>query len=170
MTSLGADLFVGRARECARIRVELEAGRNLVLTGPFGIGRTELLRHVSLEQDPSRRFIFMNGTLTPGRLCKRLTRELGADTAGLGFKAARTRLANLRTRDSRRCVLVLDDVARVTRPQLDFLRWLRRDGGLQLIIVAERFLPDDGLMRLRTSIFPAPLLRLGPLAHGDAKL
>ena len=72
MSALPEPLFVGRGQEAERIRGELLAGRNVVLTGRFGIGRTALLRHLAREMKAEWRFIFLDGSLTAARLCEQL--------------------------------------------------------------------------------------------------
>jgi len=156
-------------RECKRIQSALAAGHNLVLTGPFGIGRTALLRHLAKQMNEDWRFIFLDGSQTPARLLRGLIQKWAPKRPGTSrrtataWKVERRHLATLRSPDPRPVVVVLDDVAKVTRPQLDLIRWLKDDGRFRIIAVTERFLPEDGQRRLRARLYPAPLLTLGPL-------
>jgi len=162
-------------RECKRIQSALAAGHNLVLTGPFGIGRTALLRHLAKQMNEDWRFIFLDGSQTPARLLRGLIQKWAPKRPGTSrrtataWKVERRHLATLRSPDPRPVVVVLDDVAKVTRPQLDLIRWLKDDGRFRIIAVTERFLPEDGQRRLRARLYPAPLLTLGPLPPRTAR-
>jgi hypothetical protein len=168
-------LFVGRQEESARIRQELEAGRNLVLTGPFGIGRTALLRHVAWELRDALTFTFLSGGGTAGKMCQELflalfPQERAALRAGAVRPAAQRRaIAGAALRGPRARVVVLDDIAKATRQRIDFARWLRGLDRLRVVAVTERFLPEEALLRLRTALAPAPLLVLDHLDAAKAR-
>jgi energy-coupling factor transporter ATP-binding protein EcfA2 len=168
------DLFVGRMKEWERIKSELAAGHNLVLTGPFGIGRTTLLRHLARALKPDLRFMFFEGSQTPGRICEQLLLDgspakPGARKRTIPWKIEHHRLESRKDRDPRPVVLVLDDVAKVTPPKLDFIHWLQGLHRYQIIAVTERFLPEKSLMHLRSALYPAPMVVLGPLSAGMAQ-
>jgi energy-coupling factor transporter ATP-binding protein EcfA2 len=168
------DLFVGRMKELERIRSELAAGHNLVLTGPFGIGRTTLLSHLARALKPELRFIFFEGSQTPGQICEQLLVDGSsvkptARKRTLPWKIERHRLESRKDRDPRPVVLVLDDVAKVTPPKLDFIHWLHGLHRYRIIAVTERFLPEKSLMHLRSALYPAPMVALGPLSAGMAQ-
>ncbi len=176
MSTLPEPLFVGRQQEAERIRGELRAGRNLVLTGRFGIGRTALLRHLAREMKTECRFIFLDGSLTAARLCEQLhlalfpgvpCREPGARQL---WKTLRNRIGRSPVRERQALVLVLDDLGRLTRQRLDFLRWLSGLDRFRIIAVAELFLPEEDLIHLRTALHSAPLVPLEPLSPGKARL
>jgi hypothetical protein len=57
-------------------------------------------------------------------------------------------------------VVVLDDMVKITRQRLEFLRWLRGLGRFQVIAVVEHFLPEADIFKVRTALAPAPLLVL----------
>jgi hypothetical protein len=166
-------LFVGRNKEIEWLRRELAAGSNVVLTGRFGAGRTALLRHLAGEEEPVRRFVFVNGALPPGPACQQLFLALFPKQARALERACKPQSfmrATIESRclpDRRPHVVVLDDVAKLTPQRLEFLRWLRGLEKFRIIAVAERFLPEEDLWRLRTLLVPAPLLvlrRLGAAA------
>lgn len=165
------ELFVGRQREAARIRAELVAKRNLVLTGPFGIGRTALLRHVARNMEPSHRFVFLDCSQTGGEACRRLHFEL-FPTDGPSGGCRRLRLASLHHGlamrpfpDPRQHVLVFDDVVRLPLPRLKLIRWLCDLGRFQLVAVAEQSLPEEERTLLRVALLAAPVMLLGPLSR-----
>lgn len=162
---------MGRQKESGRILHELRAGRNLVLSGAYGIGRTALLRHLASEWNEGWRFIFLDGSQTAALLCDQLILNLIPPKAGsagpshIPWTVRRRELEEWRARDRRTPVIVLDDLAKVSPAKLDFLRWLNALGHFRIIAVAESFLPEGSLMRLRTALLPAPLVvleRLGP--------
>jgi len=168
-------MFVGRQEELARIKTELLAGKNLVLTGPFGIGRTALLKRLAWDLREGWAFSFLDGAATPGRMRQDLFAELfpqRREALRRGFLppgAQRRALAGDPLPDQRARVVVLDDVAKVTRQRIDFARWLRSLGRFQVVAVTEHFLEEEGLQRLRTNLAPAPLLVLDHLDSATAK-
>jgi energy-coupling factor transporter ATP-binding protein EcfA2 len=168
-------LYVGRTKEAERIQSELELGHNLVLTGPFGIGRTTLLRHLARELKPTWRFVFLDGSQTPGSLCERLLdvwapeRPKALRKRTHPWTVERRLLPGLLDREPRSVAVVLDDLGKVTHPKLDFLRWLQGLGRVRIIVVTERFLDEGPLMHLRAVLYPAPLLTLGPLSNRPAQ-
>jgi hypothetical protein len=168
-------LFVGRQEESDRIRTELAAGKNLVLTGPFGIGRTAILRQVAWELREHWEFIFLSGAVTAGRMCRDLFLALfpqerdALNHREVSLAAQRRALAGAPRCDRRQWVVVLDDMAKATRQRVDFIRWLRGLGRFQVIAVTERFLPDEARQRLRVALAPAPLLALERLEPAMAR-
>ena len=168
-------LFVGREREAARIREELAAGHNLVLTGPFGIGRTALLHQVARELKPAWRFVFLDGGQTPGRLCERLLdiwapdrpRPLRRRTEP--WTVERRLLPGRLAKEPRAVAVVLDDLGKATSPKQDFLRWLQELACVRIVLVTERFLGEEIELHLRALIYPAPKIALGPLPEGPSR-
>jgi hypothetical protein len=165
--------FVGRRREAARIRAVLEANRNVVLTGPFGIGRTALARHAARTMAEHFRFVFLDGDRSPARLCRDLIEGLfgpgGRPGEALSYRAARRQIAARIPTDARRHVVVLDDIATISHPKLELLRFLVGLGRLRFLVVVEAFLPVADMVRLRSVLVAATLLRLGPLALRDVE-
>ena len=168
-------LFVGRQEELARIRAELMAGKNLVLTGPFGIGRTAVLRHLAWELKETWAFTFLDGALTPGRMRQDLFFTLFPEQrealrrGWLSPAAQRRAIAGQALPDRRSRVVVLDNLAKATRQRIDFARWLRSQGRFQVVAVTERVLPEQALLHLRTALAPAPLLTLERLDSATAR-
>lgn len=165
--------FIGRQQELARIHRLLLSGRNVVLTGAYGVGRTALLRQLARETVKEWRFVFIDGSQTAGEICERLVRALFPErpvpprSAAVSWRTERHVIADRRIHSKVPVVVVLDDVAKVTRQKLDFIRWLKDLDKFRIIAVTERFLPEEDLTRLRTSLIPAPLVvlsRLGPAA------
>lgn len=173
--ALREPLFVGREKELARIQVELEAGHNLVLTGPFGIGRTTLLRHLARARLADWRFVFLDGGQTPGRLCEQLLdvwsprRPKPTRRRAEPWTVERRQLPERLTREPRSVAVVLDDLGKATAPKKEFLRWLQELARIRIILVTERFLDGETELHLRGLIYPAPKVTLGPLPEGPSR-
>ena len=159
--------FVGRQRESACVRAELEAGRSVVLSGTWGIGRTALVRNVAEGMAREWLFVFADFDRAPGQVWRDL---LGAifpraqerlRTEGRSAKWMQYRVSNRRLEDTRRHVVVLDDVARLTAPRLDAIRRLRER--FQLVVIAEGFLPEEATAALCAALQARRPLRLGHL-------
>jgi hypothetical protein len=160
--------FVGRERELAYLRRELSAGRSVVLTGPYGIGRTSLLRHAAVEMARDWAFVFADFDRSPGdawrelyaaifpRACKRLRGEVKS------VKWTRFRVLNQRAEGRRPHVVVLDNVARLPAPRLDFVRRLRE--AYRVVAIVEDFLPEEAKAALCSALWARPPLRLPHLS------
>jgi hypothetical protein len=160
--------FVGRERESAYVRVELEAGRSVVLTGICGIGRTSLAKHVAREMARDWFFVFADFDRAPGGVWRDLfARIFPGAQADLGNQArsvkwTRFRVSNRRLEDPRRHALVLDNVARLSAPRLDCVRRLRER--FQVVAIAEDFLPKQESAALCAALWARRALRLGHLS------
>lgn len=161
--------FVGRRRETARVRAELEAGRSVVLTGIWGIGRTALARHVAEEMAREWRFVFADFDRAPGRVWRDLFAAIfprvqeRLRTEGRSATWMRFRVSSRRLEDRRRHVVVLDDLARLTAPRLDAIRRLRER--FQVVAIAEAFLPEEASAALCAALWARRPLRLGHLSE-----
>lgn len=173
--TLRESLFVGRDKELARVQAELEAGHNLVLTGPFGIGRTTLLRHLARTRRADWRFVFLDGGQTPGRLCEQLLdvwapdRPKSARRRVEPWTVERRQLPERLAREPRSVAVVLDDLGKATAPKREFLRWLHELTQVRVILVTEKFLGEQAELHLRALIYPAPKVTLGPLQEGPSR-
>jgi hypothetical protein len=165
--------FVGRRREAARIRAALETDQNVVLTGPYGIGRTALARHAARTMAKHFRFVFLDGDRSPARLCRDLVEGLFGPGRRpgerLSYRAARRQIATRIPTDARRHVVVLDDIATISHAKLELLRFLVGPGRLRFLVVVEAFLPAADMVRLRSVLLAETLVRLGPLALRDVE-
>jgi hypothetical protein len=162
-------LFVGRRKETAWIRAELEAGRSVVLTGIYGIGRTALARHVAEEMAREWHFVFADFDQAPGQVWRDLfgavfpRAQERLRTEGRPATWMRYRVANRRLEDRRRHVVVLDNVARLTAPRLDAIRRLRER--FQVVAIAEAFLTREAASALCSALWARRPLRLGYLGE-----
>lgn len=159
--------FVGRQRESAWLRRELEAGRSAVVTGAFGSGRTALVRHLAGEMEREWSFVAADMDRAPAAVWRDLY-------AGLFPRAwrklrepktaqwTRFRVLTRRPEDRRRHALVLDNVARLSPQRLDLLRRLRERH--PVVAIVEDFLPAAAKAELCAALWARAPLRLGPLS------
>lgn len=166
--------FVGRSVEIASLRRELDAGRNLVILGKYGVGRTSLVREAA-RRLTHRRFLFADFGRPPAEMCRTMLEEL------LEGRPRRRRSAPTTYRPMLRLVveeaigqrqnpvIVLDNVARLTPAKCDLLRRLARSERLRFIAIAEPFLPPADLSKLRVVLFPNALITLSPLGVAESE-
>jgi AAA+ ATPase superfamily predicted ATPase len=162
--------FVGREREIARIRKAMAIGSNVVLTGKYGVGRTSLIRRIAKLFADEWRFLFADFSRTPAEACTELLKGLEAKgsrhSRHQDYKRDRSMFVDLASREKgkRRCVIVLDNIEKLTPQKMDLIRYLERDKHSLFIAVAERFLPEEGLFHLRVSLYPSVLVALRNLS------
>jgi energy-coupling factor transporter ATP-binding protein EcfA2 len=148
--------FVGRTVELRCLRRYLDEGRNIVLTGSFGSGRTTLVREL-VSALPHKRFVFWSGG--DSRHVIRVAME--GSTQG--------RQCDSRATGVGEAVLVVDDVVHVTVPRMRFFRELVQTGRGQIVVVVERSMPREEVARLRAALGAARLMRLGPVSSRMAE-
>jgi hypothetical protein len=165
--------FVGRKREIAAVMRSLKQGRNVVLTGRFGVGRSRMVKHISKLHSDTWHFLFADFSKTAARSCNdmvhqlvprqgrsrrnRYTRLMYAKDIILGKKLA----ANLPR------VVVLDNIGRISHQKLVFIRDMRFDGNLLFIAITESFFSETNLFLLRSVLYPADVLTLRNLSKPE---
>jgi hypothetical protein len=153
----------------AWVRAELEAGRSVVLTGIWGIGRTALARHMAEEMAREWLFVFADFDRAPGQVWRDLFAAIFPETQarwrteGRSAKWIRYRVSSHRLENPRRHVVVLDNVGRVTPPRLDCARRLRER--FQVVAIAEAFLPEGRSTALCAALGARRPLQLGYLSE-----
>ena len=153
----------------AWVRAELEAGRSVVLTGIWGIGRTALARRLAEEMAQEWLFVFVDFEGAPGQVWRDLFSAIfpraqeRLRTEGRSAKWMRYRVSSRRLEDRRRHVVVLDNVARLTAPRLDAIRRLRER--FLVVAIAEAFLPEEASGALCAALWARRPLRLGHLSE-----
>jgi len=163
-------LFWGRERKIAAITAALAEDKNLVVTGKYGIGKTTLVKETAKINGERWRFLFADFSKTPAKVCNNLLTELRPKRASRGgagyeyYKGSRSLIVELASKDNRRCVIVLDNIAKLTCQRLDLIRYLHRDSPLLFTAIAERFLPEDDLFHLRACLYPSELVSLRNLS------
>jgi len=167
--------FVGREKESRQIIKALERGENVILTGKYGIGKTSLIRQVAGITKDRWRFIFVDFSRTPGRVCQQLmaelpfTEEVHRIAGDNGYKSRRFRIVNLALKDRGQPVLVLDDIAKLSSPKLDLIRHLTRADRFRCIAIVETFLGEKDLFRLRAWLSPVLLIKIPHLSRKSAR-
>jgi AAA ATPase domain len=160
--------FVGREKEAAYLRAELQRGRSVVMAGPYGSGRTALARHVAERMARDWLFVFSGFERGPAEVWRSLFAALfpkaQARLRGASKPAQwlRYRVANLELEDPRRHVVVLDDIARVTDPRLEAVRRLRER--FQVVAILEGFVPQPDRAALCAALFARAPVQLGRLS------
>lgn len=161
--------FVGRERETAHIRAELEAGRSVVLTGHWGIGRTSLARRMAQAMAEHWLFAFADFERGPAEVWRDLFAAIFPKARARlrnevrSVEWTRFRVSNQRFEDPRRHAVVLDNVARLSAPRLDVLRRLRER--YQVFAIAEDFLPERAKDAVCSALWARQPVRLGHLSR-----
>jgi AAA+ ATPase superfamily predicted ATPase len=165
--------FAGRKREIAAVAKSLKQNRNVVLTGRYGVGRSCLVKHIAKLYSATWQFLFADFSKTVARSCNDMINQLASG----GNKAQPhqyTRLMNAKdilverkaAADLPR-VVVLDNIGKISRPKLSFLRDLRLDSDLIFIAITESFLPEADLFQLRSTLYPSDMLTLHNLKRKE---
>jgi len=158
--------FVGREKEIEQIKKTLEGGGNVIVSGKYGMGRTNLIKHVAEMMQKEWRFLFLDFSETPGKLCQQLIAKLWPEKKYSGrnefskYRSARFRIVSLRFNDSRRHVLVLDNVAKLSAQKIDFIRYLAWEKRFLFVAIVESFISRDDFLRLRVRLYPAEAIML----------
>jgi len=163
--------FVGREKEVEQIRESLEDGKNVILSGKYGMGRTSLIKHIGERMKDEWRFVFTDFSKTPGAICNHLLSKLfpqhDLDPEYVKYKSSRFRIVALKLKDKRKHVLVFDNLAKLTSPKSDLLRYLTWEKRFQFIAIVESFLPRNDLFLLRVRLDPAVVINLERLCTGS---
>ena len=165
-------LFVGRQSEKKIIMEALNCGRNIILGGKFGIGRTRLIREIAKLVN-KRRFIFVDFGQTPGKMSEKVMKALGIprrfknQTQQMGYKSMRYRIANVTLTKEDKTVIVLDNIAKITAAKKLFLRYLVLEQRFQFVAIVESVLPPGDLAHLKAHLWPVDILSLRNLKTSD---
>lgn len=167
--------FVGRRSEKKKIIKALNHGKNIILTGKYGMGRTYLIKEIAKAFSEERKFIFVDFSLTPGQMSERLIKALGIPRRlknqgnKMSYKSMRYRIASTNTSKQHRPVIVFDNIAKITVQKKIFLRHLILEQHFQFIAIAENFLSQKDLFDLMAQLMPATTLKLRHLKNEDVK-
>ena len=162
--------FVGREKEARQIIKALNRGDNVILMGKYGIGRTSLIKHIAKATQNRWRFIFVDFSQTPGRVCGLLIDELLPKSKSkkrgenLGYKSNRFRISSLELADKRQHVLVLDNIAKLSAQKLDLIRYFLTAERFRFVAIVENFLREDELFVLRARLRNAFLIGIPHLS------
>jgi len=158
--------FVGREKEIRKLTKALEGGRHVIVTGSYGIGRTRMVRQVAKTGRQGRRFVFVDFSKTPGEVCEKLLAAFrpkapfGRVVRIARYRIGRNLLAGMSLPEGPKPVVVLDNVGRLTRQKLSFLRDLNLGNRYLFIAIVESFLPERSFFLLRACLFPSETITL----------
>ena len=156
--------FVGRDKEIGQMKEALEAGNNIIVLGKYGMGRTSLVKHLAKTTQDRWRFVFVDFSQTPGNVCKHLMAELFPIQEFVReharYRSSRFRITTLALDDSRKHVLVLDNVSKLSRQSLDLIRYLTWERRFQFVSIVESFLSSNDLFLWRVRMDPSTLITL----------
>ena len=168
-------LFVGRKSEKKKIIESLNDGKNIILGGKFGIGRTSIIKEIAKTLSNERKFIFVDFSQTPGKMSEKLMKELGLSTRlnnrdkKMSYKSMRYRIPQSKSPKQQLPIIVLDNIAKVTIQKIIFLRHLILEQHFQFIAIVEKFLPQKDLFELKAQFIPFAILTLGHLKTNDVE-
>ncbi len=83
------------------------------------------------------------------------------------YRSARFRIVSRDLSDSRKHVLVLDNIAKLSAPKLDLIRYIAWEKRFQFVAIVERFISKDDLWRLRVRLYPAEIIMLQYLGQRE---
>ena len=167
-------MFFAREKETKQLIASLSSGRNVILSGMYGIGRTSLVRQVARLMQGKRDFLFADFSNTPDRVCRELDNRLSRETiykkkaAPVRYKSRRRRLAATVSKGAGQHVLVLDNIAKLTAQKLNLIRYWVSESSFQFVAITETFLGEDELLALRLALLPADVMRIGRLPMKDS--
>lgn len=163
--------FVGREKEIRRIRKGLEQGKNLILMGKYGIGRTRLIKQLAQQNQDRWQFIFTDFSKTPYEVCGHLMAELWpkkklpSRNGALNYKAMRFRISRLDIGKEQSPVLVLDNISKLSAQKLDLIRHFAPEGRFRFIAIMENFISPRDLFHLRVRLRPSLLIHISYLSR-----
>lgn len=165
--------FVGRKREIAAAMRSLAQGRSVVLTGRFGVGRSRLAKHISRLHSNTWQFLFADFSRPASHSCNELIQQLLPRRAG-SRRNRYTRmiyskdiLLGKRSTAHLPRVVVLDNIGKISRQKLAFIRDMRFDSELLFVAIAESFLSEADLFRLRSVLYPSDVMSLQNLGKTE---
>jgi hypothetical protein len=169
-------MFVGREKETRTIIRALEEGKNVVLQGMFGIGRTALARHVAEAMGNRWMFHFIDFSRTPRQMCEALAQGLRKNskwkkrTQPMQYKSERYLILHGNLSDKKNHVIVFDNVAKLTRAKIAMLRLFAQERRFQMIAIVERFIKKSDKVRFRCLMMPSIIVSIGYLNRVETRL
>jgi len=158
--------FVGREKEIGQIKEALEGGKNVIVSGKYGMGRTSLIKHIADAMKGRWRFVFVDFSETPRMICRHLLaeqtgrRKFKDEYESMNYKSTRFRIVHLDLGGRRKQVLVLDNIAKLSFQKADLIRYLAWEKRFQFVAIVESFVPEDDFLRLRVQLYPSEIIEL----------
>ena len=165
--------FVGRKREIAAVKKSLKQKRNVVMAGRYGVGRTSLVKQIARLHSSTWQFLFADFSKTVARSCNEMINQLASagprtqEHSYTRLMYAKDILMERKEAADLPRVIVLDNIGKISRPKLAFLRDVRLESDLLFIAITESFLPEVDLFRLRATLYPSDLLTLHNLKRKE---
>jgi hypothetical protein len=150
--------LIGRDKELAVVREHLRTGKNLVVSGAAGVGKTVLVR------EAAQNALYCADTSTLKTACESLLRELGL-TVRVADNVARKR-AILKATNGKKICFVFDHVGRVSPKLQSFLENVHE---LHPMIVVTRSLAWKAIGHLKMILYDFNALELNNLAETQAR-
>jgi len=168
--------FVGREKETKAVVRALEDGKNVILKGSYGIGRTALARHVAEVIGEEWVFHFIDFSRTPREMCQALALGLKKKSKGrkrrkpMPYKSERYRILHGDIGDEKRHVIVFDNAAKLTRAKVSMLRRFAEERRFQTITIVERFIKKGDEVFLRALTASSVVVDVGYLDRMESWL
>jgi len=165
--------FVGRKNEIRLVIKTLERNASIIITGKYGIGRTALAKHIADIARDRWHFVMADFSRIASKACFDIFDQLFSSTQAhkkqrhLHYKPMRFRIANSTVNDTRKPVIVLDNIEKLPPRRLDFIRYIAAEEHFQFVAITESFLPQADFMKLRTVLMPSITINLGRLGHAS---
>lgn len=148
--------FVGRQYEIARIENAIARRRNVIVRGKYGIGRTALVREAASRNARRWTVVFTDFSEHGSDVCAEILKQLVPRRhQELNARQLARAVATYTPPPGKTPIIVLDNIAKLTRPKLQLLRRLHASNSLLFIAIVERFVPEDDVMGLRVVLDPA---------------
>jgi len=166
--------FFGREKEISEIINALKKRKHIVITGKYGIGKTELAKHLSDITKQRWQFVFTDFSKPPSKVCNEILWKVSPKRPPehrrkyIKYKTARTLIADLTLKDNRQPVIVLDNISELSHQRLAFIQRVVFSKKLLFIAITEGFLPERDLFQLRACLMPSHLIKLGNLGIKNA--
>jgi len=151
-------MLVGRDKELAVVREHVRDGRNLVVFGPAGMGKTTLVTEAIRDQPGA---VYCADTSTLKIACESVLAQIGL-TVRLTDNVARKRAILRATAGQRRC-FVFDHVGRVSPKLASFLETVRETHSM---ILVTRTVAGPATGWLKMILWDFDQLELAPLSGG----
>jgi hypothetical protein len=127
------------------------------------------MREVAKKMQDHWRFVFADFSKTSAGVCKDVLSELSqrkrkSSDEYIKYKSCRFQIANMNLKDKRQCVIVLDNISKLTAHKSALIRYLAFENKFRFVAITEAFLPERDLLCLRAQLAPTVLVELKHLS------